>query len=110
MLRKEEIVQYYDECETDYRLFWDLDRSLAMHAGYWDATTRTLHEALERENAVLAQMAKISPGERVLDAGCGVGGSAIYLADKYKCRVTGITLSEQQVSKAKLNAGRRQLD
>jgi len=110
MLDQEEIVKYYDECETDYRLFWDLDRSLALHAGYWDSTTRTLHEALARENEVLAQKAKIQSGEKVLDAGCGVGGSSIYLADKYMCRVTGISLSEQQVSNANKNSEKRQLE
>lgn len=100
MPNKEAIVSYYDNCENDYRLFWDLDRSFALHAGYWDETTHTLTEALERENEILALMANIGPEDRVLDAGCGIGGSSLYLARHYGCEVVGITLSAKQVETA----------
>jgi tocopherol O-methyltransferase len=99
-MQKEQIIQYYDTCEIDYRLLWDLEHSLAMHAGFWDSRVKTLREALQRENEVLAEMANIQKGETVLDAGCGVGGSSIFLAQRYGCRVTGITLSAKQVQKA----------
>ncbi|HEV8052164.1 MAG TPA: methyltransferase domain-containing protein [Parachlamydiaceae bacterium] len=101
-----EIVDYYNSCETDYRTFWDLDRSMAMHAGFWDHQTTTLHDALARENEVLAEFAEIQPHERVLDAGCGIGGSSLFLAKRYGCQVTGITLSEHQVETAKANASK----
>lgn len=97
---KSAIVDYYDLCESDYRIFWDLDRSLAMHAGFWDDTTKTLHEALNRENEILAAHAKITKKDRVLDAGCGIGGSSIFLAKRYGCHVTGITLSAKQAETA----------
>lgn len=99
-MQKEEIVHYYDTCETDYRLLWDLDHSHAMHAGYWDHQTRSLRDALKRENEVLAEIAQIKRGEKILDAGCGVGGSSIFLAQTYACQVEGITLSAKQVETA----------
>lgn len=102
----EEIVRYYDTLELDYRFMWNLGRNVAMHFGYWDATTRTFTEALERENAVLAARAGVRRGEVVLDAGCGIGGSAIYLAREHGCRVTGITLSARQVRTAQRLARR----
>lgn len=98
------IVGYYDHCEADYRLFWDLNHSHAMHAGFWDETTRTLRQALKRENEVLAELAGIKEGEHVLDAGCGVGGSSIFLAKTCRCHVLGITLSAKQVHTATRNA------
>lgn len=97
---KRSIIEYYDTCETDYRLFWDLDHSLAMHAGYWDETTKNLRDALVRENKVMAETAEISASDHVLDAGCGFGGSDIFLAKEYGCRVTGITLCSKQVERA----------
>jgi tocopherol O-methyltransferase len=103
-MQKEQIVQYYDTCESDYRLLWDLDHSHAMHAGYWDEHTHSLRDALRRENEVLAEKAEIAESDRVLDAGCGVGGSSIYLAQKYGCEVFGITLSERQVETARKKA------
>ena len=65
-----------------------------MHYGHWGATTRGLRAALRRQNEILAQRVRVEPGDRVLDAGCGVGGSAIYLAAVKRCQAIGITLSE----------------
>ncbi len=109
-MSKQEIVDYYEECETDYRRFWDLEKSLAMHAGFWDKSTRTLREALIRENDVLAELAGIDATSLVLDAGCGVGGSTIHLAEKYQCRGVGISLSQKQVESALIQATRRHLN
>lgn len=50
---------------------------------------------------MLAEKANIQHGEKVLDAGCGVGGSAFWLAKNRGAHVTGITLSERQFAKAK---------
>jgi tocopherol O-methyltransferase len=108
-LRKKQIVQYYDTCEKNYRNWWDLDRSLSIHAGFWDETTPTLHDALLNENRILAKIAKIQPVDHVLDAGCGIGGSSIYLSEQIGCQVTGITLSEKQVQTATQKASERNL-
>lgn len=105
-----DIVAYYDECEVDYRIRWHLDRCKAMHFGYWDRFTRTLPQALVRENQVLAELATVGANDRVLDAGCGVGGSALFLARTRGCRVHGITLSGKQVERAREYAARASLD
>lgn len=54
-------------------------------------------------------MAGIKEGETVLDAGCGVGGSSLWLAAKRNCIVTGISLSETQVRKATAYAQKAEL-
>lgn len=101
-----DIVAYYDECEIDYRMVWRLGSSLAMHYGHWDEHTRTLRQALARQNEILAENLNLSPSHTILDAGCGVGGSAIYLARTYGCRVHGVTLSTKQAGTASRNARR----
>ena len=104
---RDEIVDYYDNCEVDYRILWRLDRCLSLHYGYWDETTERVSEALIREIEVLSQRAAISAEDRVLDAGCGVGGSAIWLATEIGCATTGITLSEHQVNECRKHAEQR---
>jgi tocopherol O-methyltransferase len=103
-VNEDEIVAYYDNCEPDYSLVWGLKRHLGMHYGYWDENTRTLAEAVTRLNAKLVGYGRIRSSDRVLDAGCGVGGSAIFLARNLGCRVHGITLSEKQVQTCRANA------
>lgn len=104
-----QIINYYETTEVDYRLVWNLNQSLALHYGYWDKTTNNFAQALARENEILSQKAKIKSSDKVLDAGCGVGGSSIFLAKKYGCQVIGITLSKKQVSSANQNALRYQV-
>lgn len=101
------IVEYYDASENAYKDAWDLNNSLAIHYGYWDKNVKSFPESLQRMNEVMAEAGQIRPGELVLDAGCGVGGSSIFLASSVGCQVIGVTLSEKQVEKAKQNATRR---
>ncbi len=105
-INKSQIIKYYDSCEIDYKLIWHLNKCLAMHFGYWDRKAHNLSQALERENEVLAEKADIKKSDVVLDAGCGVGGSSIFLAKRFGCKATGVTLSQKQVSSARENAKR----
>lgn len=95
-----DIATYYDVSEDHYMYFWDLNQSHSLHYGYWDASTKTFREALANINTILADKAGIAPGDKVLDAGCGVGGSSIWLAKNKYAVVTGITLSQKQASRA----------
>ncbi|MEI2756854.1 MAG: methyltransferase domain-containing protein [Chitinophagaceae bacterium] len=94
------IVQYYQDTENAYKDSWDLNNSLAIHYGYWDEGVKSFPESLLRMNEIMMQTAVIQSTDLVLDAGCGVGGSSIYLASKLGCPVTGITLSQRQVTQA----------
>lgn len=49
----------------------------------------------------LACRATLSPGSRILDVGCGLGGSARYLAAEWNCHVTGIDLTGEYIEAAK---------
>ena len=94
------IVDYYRETEGAYIRCWDLRHSLAFHLGYHDDKTTCFRSALLRMNEVMSEAACITAADHVLDAGCGVGGSSIFLADTVGCRVTGITLSPRQAEQA----------
>ena len=95
------IVDYYAASENAYKDSWDLNNSLAIHYGYWDERVKSFPQSLLRMNEVMMEAANIKPSDKVLDAGCGIGGSSIFLAEKIGCNVTGISLSERQINKAK---------
>ncbi|MBK6935933.1 MAG: methyltransferase domain-containing protein [Chitinophagaceae bacterium] len=103
------IIDYYRDTENAYKDSWDLNNSLSIHYGYWDEKVKSFPQSLLRMNEVMMEAASIKAGDKVLDAGCGVGGSSIFLADKIGCFVTGITLSERQVEQANKNAEDRKL-
>ncbi|MDE0388165.1 MAG: methyltransferase domain-containing protein [Rhodospirillales bacterium] len=80
---------------------------LACHFGLWGPDTTTDREGLERANQTLVQGCALGPGRRVLDAGCGVGGTAISLAETHGVHVTGLTICEPHVAVATEQAERR---
>ncbi len=81
-----------------------------MHFGYWDKKVKTFPQALQRENEILAEKIKIKSTDTVLDAGCGVGGSSIFLAKNFGCTAVGITLSQKQTETAKKKAKQNGLE
>jgi len=101
LIDKKGIIDYYDVAQVSYEDVWHLEDCLALHYGFWESDVKSLRQALIKENAILAHLANIQPSDKVLDAGCGVGGSSIYLAKTIGCTITGITLSDQQVAKAR---------
>ncbi len=107
--RTDAIVAYYDETWLDYRFFWLNERTLSVHFGYIDETTCGHANSLLNMNRVLADRAGIRQGERVLDAGCGVGGSSFWLAQQRGAEVVGITPVGSQVAQARRFAARRKL-
>ncbi len=99
-----EIAEYYDRTAIHYRRAWDLNNSLALHYGYWDQRVQSFSASLQRMNEALSEFGNITKQDLVLDAGCGVGGSSIFLAKNIGCTAKGITLSQAQVESATQNA------
>jgi tocopherol O-methyltransferase len=100
----DDIREHYDSLSPLYHTFWGEH----IHHGYWrgDESAAVAQENLIKE---LATRARISEGDRVLDVGCGLGGSSMFLAREYGAMVRGITLSPKQVSVARDQARRRGL-
>lgn len=103
------IARYYHETRWQYYGLWSKQNSLALHYGYWDAQVRSHAQALLRLNAVVADRVSIGPGDHVLDAGCGWGGSSIWLAAKRGARCTGISLEGDQIMVARRMAAKRKV-
>ncbi|MCK5829106.1 MAG: methyltransferase domain-containing protein [Methylococcales bacterium] len=93
---KADAEKHYDDCYRDYLFAWCNKENLALHYGYWDKDTTSHHQALVNKNQVLYEAADIQPTHHVLDAGCGIGGSTIWMAKQHGNQVTAITISQQQ--------------
>jgi tocopherol O-methyltransferase len=89
---------------------WNLRKSKSLHYGYWDDSVNNFHESLLNLNKVLAKYADIKAADQVLDAGCGIGGSSVWLAKNIGCTVTGISLNQEQVRKANILATDQKLN
>ncbi len=50
------------------------------------------------------ELLQVKPDENVLDAGCGSGLTACYLAKKYGCKITGVDINPDMIAKARLRA------
>ncbi len=84
---------HYDRSNRLYKAM--LDARMIYSCGYWrDATT--LDEAQTAKLDLIARKLDLHPGMHVLDIGCGWGGTAKYLAERYHVGVVGITVSEKQ--------------
>jgi cyclopropane-fatty-acyl-phospholipid synthase len=77
-----------------------LDPTMAYSCGYWK-TASNLEEAQIAKYDLIAQKLGMQKGMRVLDIGCGWGGFAKHIAEKYGVHVVGITLSENQAQIAR---------
>jgi len=85
------IRDHYDRLSVLYHYLWGVH----IHHGYWEEDEPP---SVAQENLIrrLVGWAGIPPGARVLDIGCGLGGSSLWLARHLGCSVTGITLSRVQ--------------
>jgi len=61
-------------------------------------------EAMEHTNEIMAEIANLEDGARVLDLGCGYGATARYLARECRSSVVGINVSEKELEVANARA------
>ena len=95
-----DVAEYYNTTQNHYTRWWNLGKTLSLHYGIRDETVKNFSESLINTNRIMMEMAEISPADKVLDAGCGVGGAVFYLNKMKNAEVTGISLSDRQIKYA----------
>jgi len=103
---KHKIIELYDVISPYYPSLWGEH----LHHGYWIVGDESKEQAQLQLVEHLAQVANIKSGSEILDIGCGMGGSSLYLARNYNATVTGITISPVQVEMATAAAARERID
>jgi len=97
------VAHHYDIGNDLYALMLDAEH-MQYSCAYWPADNLTLGEAQEAKLAHIAAKLALEDGQEILDIGCGWGGMAIYLARHANVKVTGITLSKEQLKLAQARA------
>ena len=97
------VAHHYDLDARLYSLFLDSDRQYS--CAYFEQPGATLDDAqLAKKRHLAAKLLLHDTDKRVLDIGCGWGGLALYLAEIAGARLTGITLSHEQLEVARERA------
>jgi len=94
---------HYDVGNDIYELF--LDEDWQYSCGYFPRPDVSLEEAQLAKKRHIAAKMLLEDGQRVLDIGCGWGGMGLYLAKHTNADVTGITLADEQLARARARAG-----
>jgi cyclopropane-fatty-acyl-phospholipid synthase len=89
--------RHYDIGDDLYQRM--LDRRMIYSCAYWRTAT-DLDQAQEAKLDLVCRKLGLERGMRVLDIGCGWGGSAHFAAERYGVTVTGITVSRHQAEAA----------
>lgn len=95
------IARYYDSTQVLYSHLWS---PTGVHYGLWDNGTTRHQDAIRNLDRRVANSLELRPGSAVLDAGCGVGGTSCFLARTNGFAMTGITLSTDQLRRARVAA------
>jgi cyclopropane-fatty-acyl-phospholipid synthase len=90
------VAHHYDLDGRLYALFLDADQQYS--CAYFETPDQSLDDAQLAKRRHIAAKLLVEPKARVLDIGCGWGGLALYLAEMGGARVTGITLSREQLA------------
>ena len=98
------IAHHYDLSNKFYSLI--LDEHMAYSCAYFtsDAPGYTLADAQRDKLDLVCRKLALAPGMRLLDVGCGWGSLSIHAAQRYGVRVTGVTLSREQLDFAQKRA------
>jgi cyclopropane-fatty-acyl-phospholipid synthase len=93
------ICEHYDLGNEFYKLI--LDPTMTYSCAYFQKPGQTLEAAQTAKYDRLCQKLRLQPGEHVLEIGSGWGGFALHAAQSCGCRVTTITISEEQFKYAR---------
>ena len=102
------VAHHYDLSGELYRGF--LDSDMQYSCAYFRHPDDDIEAAQLAKRQHIAAKLLLAPGQHVLDIGCGWGGLALFIARTADVRVTGITLSEEQLAVARRRVAEAGLD
>lgn len=105
---KKNIAAHYDLNNEFFALF--LDPTMTYSSAYFKAPGMTLEQAQLAKYERLCKQLRLQASDHVLEIGTGWGGNAIYIAKTYGCKVTSVTISDEQYKLAKEKVKKENLE
>ncbi|MBN7576239.1 class I SAM-dependent methyltransferase [Clostridium beijerinckii] len=93
-------IEFHYDIGNDFYKLW-LDDTMTYSCGYFKSKSDSLTQAQKNKVEHILKKLNLKEGETLLDIGCGWGELIISAAKKYKVKAMGITLSSEQLAKAK---------
>ena len=93
-ISRRNIFEHYDLGNEFYRLW--LDPTLTYSSACFTATEQSLESAQTAKYDLLCRKLRIKPTDHLLEIGSGWGGFACHAVKHYGCRITTVTISEEQ--------------
>ncbi|MCK4364548.1 MAG: methyltransferase domain-containing protein [Thermoplasmatales archaeon] len=109
---EKKISEIYNKRWHELKDSWNDVDTLALHHGYYKNDTKTSREAIYNMNNLVGSLLNLRDEKpmRILDAGCGVGGTSIYLAKRHpNIKFIGISIAHEEVKFAKKYAKTNQV-
>jgi len=88
-------ASHYDLSDELYDLF--LDNTRQYSCAYFEDPNDSLKQAQINKMNRLSDKLLLNSKDNVLDIGCGWGSLSLHMSDKYKCKIKGISLSQEQI-------------
>lgn len=104
---RQNIHRHYDLGNDFYKLW--LDSEMVYTCAYYPSPSATLEEAQAAKMDYICRKLQLQPGETVVEAGCGWGALALYMAQHYGVLVRAFNISRQQIAYAQRQAEARGL-
>jgi cyclopropane-fatty-acyl-phospholipid synthase len=102
------VHHHYDIGNEFYRLW--LDRELLYTCAYFPTPDVSLEDAQIAKMDLVCRTLRLSPGEHVIEAGCGWGSLALFMARRYGVTVRAFNISAEQIAYARDRARAEGLD
>jgi cyclopropane-fatty-acyl-phospholipid synthase len=99
---RENVHHHYDIGNDFYRLW--LDEEMVYTCAYFPTLDASLEEAQTAKLDLVCRKLDLKPGERVVEAGCGWGSLALFMARHYGVRVRAFNISSEQIAYARERA------
>ena len=93
-------ISYHYDLGNEFYKLW-LDDTMTYSSAYFETGQESLENAQTAKYAQLVDQMGVSPGDHILEVGCGWGGFAEYAARERGLRVTGLTISQEQLNFAR---------